>query len=143
MVVINGRKYCEECFDKWVRVCPVTGEKFSLREQHRWYEATYIKLKSSEDDLNLLEEETERGIYDNESERRNGMYLRAVISNKGRDILMEQGIIEQRTVKSKEASLWKSEKEEVYIMDFRGNEEALAAAIKKYSFENSEKAVFE
>ena len=91
----------------------------------------------------MLEEETERGIYDNESERRNGMYLRAVISNKGRDILMEQGIIEQRTVKSKEASLWKSEKEEVYIMDFRGNEEALAAAIKKYSFENSEKAVFE
>lgn len=143
VVVIDGRKYCEECFDKWIRVCPVTGEKFSLHEQHRWYEATYIKLKSSEDDLNLLEKEIGRDIYDDEPERCNRMYLRAVISNKGRDILMEQGIIEQRIVKRKEVSFWENEKEEVYIMDFRGNEEALAAAIKKYSFKNSEKVVFE
>ena len=91
----------------------------------------------------MLEEEIGRGIYDDEPERRNRMYLRAVISNKGRAILAEQGIIKQRIVKRKEVSFWENKEEEVYIMDFRGNEEALAAAIKKYSFKNSEKAVFE
>lgn len=78
----------------------------------------------------MLEEEIGRGVYDDEPERRNRMYLRAVISNKGRAILAEQGIIKQRIVKRKEVSFWENKEEEVYIMDFRGNEEALRRPLR-------------